>query len=97
MGITNATYSSRSKSLASNSLSSRLDWNAYQQKKGCTKRNNRRSKGVLSLETVGNDGGDDSSSNEERSGNFHLDHDDLDVVKDGVGDRRSKKLTKVGL
>jgi hypothetical protein len=48
--------------------------------KSYTSINNIRNKRVLSLETVSNSGGDGGSSNEDGSGNFHLDHDeDLNV------------------
>ena len=43
--------------------------------------NNIRDKRVLGLEAVGNSGGNGGSSDEDGSGNFHLDHDeDVNVV-----------------
>jgi hypothetical protein len=45
------------------------------------KRNNTPKKRILSLETIGNNRGNGSSSEEDRGGNFHLDHDDINVLK----------------
>jgi hypothetical protein len=48
-------------------------------------------KRVLSLETVGNNGGDGTGNEENRGGNLHLDHDGLRVVViDRMGGRRLK-------
>jgi hypothetical protein len=50
------------------------------------------SKRVLSLETVGNDGNDGSSSDENGGGNFHLDHDNDLLVEEKWGRRSTLKV-----